>query len=365
LNCLDKISYYLSYTDCIPIINLPSGIVHLICGIRDSIFKPTSSVKTNEGFEALTRRKLDNWTHLDKALAIISVVGTLILLKKKVDIAFELDYVKGAVCAGLYGCSYSMDTVPKRLFNDREWLEGAFSVNYGLYFTQVFEKASLEHRQDKKWVSQLISSGQFRPTDYNNLPDNLKKDRELALTILNTKIIGTDKSDVYCAEKVFQYLPESLRNIAEIARKAFTICRTRSEANYNVIMHITDKSVLESDDELCLGGVQIGCISFKDLNSERRSNYRYALAAVQHNHRQWADIPLDMQSNAQFRKELREYFMHGLIFQRYFSSSSGKWYRDIINDIEWFRQYWKAREMPQSTLLVRRNEANSFELFFN
>lgn len=75
---LESLSSYFSYTDYIPLLSIPSVVVHLIiiCAIRTAIFGQAFLGKTKEDFQRLTRRKLDNWNHLKKAIATFSIVGT-------------------------------------------------------------------------------------------------------------------------------------------------------------------------------------------------------------------------------------------------------------------------------------------------
>jgi hypothetical protein len=102
MNRLDSVSYYLSYTDFIPVVSIVSGIVHLICAIRDHIFGAAAPVfPQNEGVYDLSKRKLDNWSHSTKGiLAIIPLIGNFILFCKWVTRQIELNQVLRATNNG-------------------------------------------------------------------------------------------------------------------------------------------------------------------------------------------------------------------------------------------------------------------------
>lgn len=59
---LDAVSYYLSYTEFMPILSIPSGIIHLICAIRDRYFGAPPSIPSSDITDciSLARRKLDD-----------------------------------------------------------------------------------------------------------------------------------------------------------------------------------------------------------------------------------------------------------------------------------------------------------------
>src|ERR1700722_18141399 len=123
---LNVVSDCLSYTDYIPVFNLPSGLAHLACGISEAIYGPEAQAAAEEDFESLTFRKLDDWTHLTKAIAILSVIGILFLWMKRIEICSELDYVRGSLLWPVgQGQTFNVDTIPERLFADREWVEAA------------------------------------------------------------------------------------------------------------------------------------------------------------------------------------------------------------------------------------------------
>lgn len=373
MDALSTLSYYMSYTDEFPIVNIPSGVLHLICAIRDKMIG-TPPPPQNEDFISLTQRKLDNWTHLQKAVAIFSIIGTIFLMKDMIENYFDLGYVTEMIDDRL-GKPYEWKVIPQRLIDDSEWLRKAVTEK-GVSFTALFKRAQETDRGDKVWIMGLIDKGIFEYSDFEFMTNALKNDRTIALKIINHTILNKERRNIYHGEKVFEKLPEALRNDIEIVRATYNRVKDDPFAYTYIIPFITYKSVYHHHDELALKALQEKKIQFEDLTHNQKQNYKFAVAAVKLNHRKWGELPVEMQRNAKFLEELKKFFEIGYNAIRVGAASldlfgmkaAAEWVQAVFNDVEWFRQYRQKKAIESSTTstqLVLSGEAAPFDEYFN
>lgn len=182
---MQAISQYLSFTECIPIFNLPAGIIHLICAIFEVIFPRESSDPIEiEDLSSLTRKKLDDWTHLQKALSILSIVGTILLMIKRVTRV--RDYVKIMDLVEAYEFNAEekeMPPFPDFVLQDQEWV---ISLLNSTIMPDMFIKAvPTPYREDKNLILEIIYRGLFRTPWYPSLEEDLKKDLEIIFPLID------------------------------------------------------------------------------------------------------------------------------------------------------------------------------------
>lgn len=350
---LEKISYRLAAIDYIPIVNIPSGIIHLICGIRGKTVGSDKQFVDAE-FKNLTLRKLDNWSHLKKSLAILSVVGTFFMIKKRIDIAFEFGYVEGALHDGPGGVRFSLNTIPKRLLLDKEWLNAA-SHDKKKFFPTIFSKLNVEFRGNKKWVLDLIDRGAIYSGNFENLTKELQLDPDVVLKMLQSPD----------GENVFAQLAPHLKDDSQLATVAFDKVFSkfgRDTAAEKIVKYISDKTILMSKDSICLTAVESGSIAYNELNDTRKTDIEFCVAAVKSNHRQWAELSSSLQKNAQLLIDLRAWFKHGLTIG--YHSKAGSWVKALMMDRDWFKQYWAKRKEQQMEMVLFSDDTNSFEYYF-
>lgn len=197
-------SYYLSFTDCIPVVNIPSGIMHLICGIFSSKH-PLDQLATE--YKQFTYQKLEDWTHIQKSVAILSNIGIVFLIYSRIKFCFKLlDILKS-----LNDEKDSISSIPQSLFSDQRWFTETIAYN-PRHFSSLFARADIGIRNNESLVLNFINNGAFTYSDYANLSDDLKKNRTIALAILKGKN----------GYKVYKALPLELKNDREVAKTAFS-----------------------------------------------------------------------------------------------------------------------------------------------
>lgn len=336
---IEKISYYLSYTDCIPIINIPSGIAHLVCGLYGS---NVPEVRDPEDFESLTRRKLDDWTHLQKAIAILTIVGTLFLCIKKINEKFELDYVMGAL-PERPPIEFGSHVVPEKLLDDPEFLIAAFPRTGGNW---LFTHASERLRGDKVWIKELVDRGIFQAEWIEHIAPDLKNNA-FVISLLS----GVDGGYLQ-----FRHLPEAQRNNFNVIRSALVSIKrsqrenfSRSEFYYSVLQHVTDKDVLTKDKEICESALRLGGLSLNDLTEENREVLEFAVSAVCHNHKELEYVPTKTLMNPEFHKGIFDFISRAKLAAGMgravgIRSHAEDWLRHVTEDHGWFQNFWADRK---------------------
>lgn len=232
MNKLDAISHYLSYTDFVPVVSFPSGIVHLICAIRDQIFGRAPEISDPKDSPiSLASRKLDNWSHCTKGvLALVPLIGNLILL-----------------------------------------------------FNWAHRKNDLH-----KFSSSLSGDSEFK-----DVPEILKNDRELAIAIIKDPRNNA----------LFPKLPVHLRNDPELIRIAYDNASRISEPFRRTVMYsITNPDILKMDEVTYIEAVRLGIFKFENLDEDRQKNKEYIHAAFLSN-------PLNYPKNMTFSDETRKKFL--------------------------------------------------------
>lgn len=286
---LDAISYQLSFTDWIPIANIPSGILHLICDIRDRIMgKPDYQAPKDSSVIALGDRLLDDWSHLTKALLIISLVGSIVLL---------VDHI----WRNLH--FWDLHSIPEKLLNNAEFIKSAVLVHGEL---GVIAKMSNELKDNKNLILDLIHSGElstygsrYGQREYACMSTRLQNDPEIALEFMKvhpnkfdqlpdavknvtetnqavkTKALALVKSD----PSVFGQLPDFLKNNVEIIKAALD---HKDKLNPEEILRkVPDKNVFKMDeDNLLIKAVEYGIFKLKELDTKFRDDRRYAIAVL-------------------------------------------------------------------------------------
>lgn len=314
---LDKVSYYLSYTDSVPIINIPSGIVHLICGIRDLIFGAQPQ-ELDGGCTNLTDRKLDDWSHLTKAIAILSIIGNLFILIKLFTCTMELRAAAEALKKDNMGrdseeIGSQLDQISPNLLNNKWWLETAF--RNGIYESNLFERMDPTLKSDREWILDLLNKEIFPLENFADLPQEIRNDRAVAIAAFE----NADGNN-------------ALLSASEL-----------------IVRHITDRSLLECHDGLCRGAVRLGVIPFNELHETRKCMYEFGIEAVKFDHTQWATLPAEMQKNRELLTALKGWFNLGLSQDE--DCVAGAWVRKIIDDrglMKNFEEYFSPSDKIES-----------------
>ena len=175
LGRLDKISYYLSYTDIVPILNIPSAIVHFICAIRDRALGVSSRQKyppiVNESFRQIVIRKLDKQSHLQKGVLAISGIGCLILVYKCIKKKWDVHQV----------CKRETKGFEYELLNDRE------------IFTAFLKKAKAEEAYTPKHPNLSGPSNLLLLNIMRVMDNSILKNKNFIISLINEELI-----DVTC-----------------------------------------------------------------------------------------------------------------------------------------------------------------------
>ncbi len=393
---LNNVSYYLSYTDCFPVVNIPSGAVHLlcavaklICGIIEAIFGATPYQPIEgEDFESLTYRKLDDWTHLGKAIAILSFFGIVFLWEHINRIYRDLAHVTGVFNPR----PFETHDIPARLLEDREWVEAAVRRHGDHFSHDIFRRTSARLMGDGEWILQLVERGVFKPWHFYLLNQNLQHYRTIAIRCLEmASIIGS--------HQIYNALPERHRNDPEIINRMTTnalhYIETASfaggfsefrqlpepcKSNPAIIDRLFAKALANVDDvmtmisidktlcsrcsvELCAEALGRGLISIQRLPSRQRSDYRVWLAAIQYGHRYWGELSSRGRSNPDLLRGLRAWFVKGYSERGNPFGAAGGWFNAVVRDKEWFQQL-QARDAQNAKAIVKA-DAFSFEELFS
>jgi hypothetical protein len=313
---LDSVSYYLSYTDFIPVVSIVSGIVHLICAIRDRIFgapAPLVSPKDEDLFD-LSKRKLDNWSHSTKGiLAIIPLIGNFILFCKWVD--RELGLYRVAKCVQKGGVA-QIQKIPAQLFSDKEFLLGIFSATGGKHFGKFFARVPAHIQQDKEFVLSLINKNLCTDAHYHHLPACLQADRDIAFVLL-TRYRGNTPN-------IFAKFPEALRNDPQVIA-ATLAAGDPYYVRGQILEHITNRERLKVDKELYRAAVRKGIFTFKELEPQHQQDFYFALQAVLYDPSQFQDLPTSIQEDcAPWEYHLPLYHGHSLEYYKLYKAYGPK-----------------------------------------
>ncbi|WP_284453002.1 hypothetical protein [Parachlamydia acanthamoebae] len=322
MNRLDTASYYLSYTDFVPIISIPSGIVHLICAIRDRAFGTPPS-KSNDPINifSLTRRKLDNWSHVTKGvLALIPFLGNFILVCKWLKRQDDFSNVS----LFLNGHNAFLKEFPKKLFNDKEFLLALFKEK-PFCFKTVFGRTPDDIKNDKPFILSLINDKHMTFYAYEIL-QSLKEDRDIIEALI--------AKDPVCYQ-YFQKLPKTFQNDLDIIKKIFAIAKKRDSSYPAFIKHVPNKNILKENEELYITAVSHGIFKFKELDTARQYLLQYGIAAVLHDHHQWHHLPEHLKKN----KILLEQLIWFAI-----CNTSVSW--EATTNEPWFKQFWNKETAP-------------------
>ena len=281
-----KVSHYFSYTDFIPFVSIPSGIVHLICHLRDVIIgKSRLPVKQPESLVHLAERHLDNWTHYKKGiLALIPFIGNLILLFNWIDRRKERNKVLE------FAKTYADPSIiPTKLYRNHD-------ADSGEFFFKMLENAPPERRANifknglVRWkesydfLIKLIDKKVFVIELYDELSPGLKEMTHLLAEIF--KQIPNSYS-------LFQRLTEKQRNSDPIALAAFNNAPDGQKGL--VIEGITDTKILINYTEMHSIALRQGKIRLTDIPQESWAPEKVTSAVIC-DYRIWKDLPADLQT---------------------------------------------------------------------
>lgn len=204
MNRLETVSSYLSSTEWlhwVPFLSIPSGIVHLICAIRDRNLPPKAdqalSESNKEAVLSLAARKLDNWTHTSKGIAaIIPFFGNLVLF---------LNWMERKLALHNFSCF--LDCSGESRFPSLH-LSTPCLV------------------EDKPFIMNLINRGDINYWHYGHLPISLKNDPEIICALFN-------KNPDH-AYYLFQDVPEEMRSNPQVAAAAIQSPQLARQLNRSI-----------------------------------------------------------------------------------------------------------------------------------
>lgn len=350
---LDKISNFLSYTDCIPLFNIPSGIVHLTCDVRDrTVGKPNAPAPKDESLVALSARLLDDWSHLTKGLLIISIVGSIVLIIEAIwrhFILCEIASIKKLYPGNIPDSLSTPRFFPEKLLNNAEFIKAA--KNHGLSIEEVMTDA---RKDDKNLIIDLIQSGQL--SKYSSISNRLQNDRTIALEFVKkspTKfdqlpdllrnshaiLLAAKTSGLNEAQNdpwVFNRLADPLKNDVAII-KATINCKEGPDTPEEILLKVPDKNVLKMDeDDLLIRAVKYGIFQLNDLYPKFRDDRRYAIAALYADFSKapiYMTLPLDSkQFNLLTEARQRDYTVHEAVVKELYPEARK------LDYIEWLYQ---------------------------
>jgi hypothetical protein len=328
---LDTVSYYLSYTEFIPVVSTPSGVVHLICAVRDRVFgkQPSSfTLKDPDDFVSLARHKLDDWSHTTKGvLALIPILGNAILIFKWAHRQIELWDVQWFSSGAGSGF---LDHFPAKLMNDKEFLGVLFRARKSLS-DHIFKRVSADIKNDKPYVLKLIEDKFFSELSYDHLVD-LKEDREIILAII-AKGASTN---------FFAKLPETYRNDLQIIEQVYAVTKKSAGTYYTLVTNVPNRDILRQNDELYVAAVRNGVFNFNELDNARQQLQKFGIAAVLHDHHQWSELPDHLQKDKVLLKRL--------LWSSFFNTD---WDWDEITAAPWFKELFSKEKAPASKAAAR------------
>lgn len=282
---IDRISYQLSYTDGLPIISIPSAILHLICFVRDQIFgKPQVEPKSEkESLRELAERKLDDWSHLTKGiLGLIPLLGNAILICEaiwRMSCANTIwTFQMASVDARRLVLPDDNDIFPAKLLNDAEFIRAAAPF----HFHMITGLMSAERKNDKTLILDLIRSDNLN--SYSHISPQLQMDEEVWQTYLTQNVNNFGK------------LPEGLKNDLRVIDAA--VEKVKQSVSYDgILWGIPNRTVLKKakDSPLLVLAVRRGVLDLNELDPKYRSDRRYAVAALSWDINQFDLLSSDLQ----------------------------------------------------------------------
>ena len=278
---IDRVSYCLSYTDCLPGVSIASGIVHLTCFVRDQIFGKPEEFRPNgpEKLGALANRKLDDWSHLTKGiLALTFIVGNVILLIEAIWRALWVSTISTfeEVDSGhrLLILPDDNELFPDKLLNDAEFIRAAAPFHFHLITKLISE----ERKNDVQLMLDLIRTHCL--SEYSDMSPELQQQEAIWRAYIEQNVNN------------FQYLPENLKNDLDVIEAADKIREERHRMHRyddsyipmlrsDLYHDIPNKEVLKArDNEMLVEAVRWGNFKLSELDVKYRSDRRYAIAAL-------------------------------------------------------------------------------------
>jgi hypothetical protein len=214
MNRLDKISYYLSYTDTIPILNVPSAIIHLICAIRDQALLPqVYPIPANESFRQLATRKLDDWSHLKKGLLAITVIGSAILFhnwaKRKWEVHQLCNYAKSGGKTGRFPILNDQD-VFSAFLKERNAHKATRIPRQNIFYcsdtwSYAYDLNDL-NKKDKNFIMRLINDKLINVDFLWLIDSSMRNDPEVVIALIKNNTDWNKLKDFY-----YNVLPDTLK----------------------------------------------------------------------------------------------------------------------------------------------------------